>query len=56
MSLSISVCEKVWPSGNKMGYHVVITDNDRYKTERSQYNLSAYGTSATFVSNNLNLT
>jgi hypothetical protein len=29
MALAISICEKVWPTGNRMGFHVVITDNDR---------------------------
>ena len=29
MALAISICEKVWPTRNKMGFHVVITDNDR---------------------------
>jgi hypothetical protein len=29
MTLAISICEKVWPTKNKMGFHVVITDNNR---------------------------
>lgn len=98
MALAISICEKVWPAKNNMGYHVVITDNDRpdlgvgaqvvidtvktvnvaagepptadqrdkvmgeiqaiinqYKTERTQYDIPAYETSASYVASNLNL-
>ena len=29
MTLSISVCERVWPSRNRMGFHVVVMDDDR---------------------------